>query len=176
MVSFFLTSEVAHHIFIDKLKTLSSLDMRTGVQNRNAMNAKVDELATELKLSKVPYSVAFCNLATLKHVNITQGHDAGNSLLSDAGKILRDIFRNDFIYRSSGDEFAVISTNTTEKDFENKILLLKEKASDPNWVYFTVGYYTDLTEGNLHTAMRFANEYVQEFREDFYFQHPDMVK
>ncbi len=176
MVSFFLTSEVAHHIFIDKLKTLSSLDMRTGVQNRNAMNTKVDELATELKLSKVPYSVAFCNLATLKHVNITQGHDAGNSLLSDAGKILRDIFRNDFIYRSSGDEFAVISTNTTEKDFENKILLLKEKASDPNWVYFTVGYYTDLTEGNLHTAMRFANEYGQEFREDFYFQHPDMVK
>ncbi|SFB69859.1 GGDEF domain-containing protein [Butyrivibrio sp. YAB3001] len=176
MVSFFLSSEVAHHIFIDKLKTISSLDMRTGVQNRNAMNSKVDELAMELRVSKTPFSVAFCNLNTLRTVNIKQGHDAGNNLLSEAGRILRDVFANDFIYRSSGDEFAVISTNTTEKAFEEKINELKEKASDPEWVYFTVGYYTDMTEGNLHTALRFANEYEQEFKDSFYEEYPDMVK
>ena len=176
MVAFFLASEVAHHIFIDKLRSLSSLDIRTGVQNRNAMNTKVDELAMELKISPTPYSVAFCNLATLKTININQGHDAGNNLLRDAGKILRDVFKDDFIYRSAGDEFAVISTNSSEKEFEKKINTLKEKASDPEWVYFTIGYYTDMTEGNLHTAMRFANEYGQEFKEEFYYEHPEMIK
>ena len=175
MVAFFLASEVAHHLFVDKLKTISSLDLRTGVQNRNAMNSKVDELATELRMHKTPYSVAFCNLTTLRTVNIQQGHDAGNNLLADAGKILREVFKNDFIYRSNGEEFAVISTNTTEKDFEAKIKELKERASDPEWVYFTVGYYTDMTEGKIHTAMRFANEYEQEFKEDFYYNHPDMI-
>ena len=176
MVAFFLASEVAHHIFIDKLRSLSSLDIRTGVQNRNAMNTKVDELAMELKISPTPYSVAFCNLATLKTININQGHDAGNNLLRDAGKILRDVFKDDFIYRSAGDEFAVISTNSSEKEFEEKIKTLKEKASDPEWVYFTIGYYTDMTEGNLHTAMRFANEYGQEFKEEFYYTHPEMIR
>ncbi len=176
MVAFFLSSEVAHHIFIDKLKTISSLDLRTGVQNRNAMNNKVDELAMELRINKTPFSVAFCNLTSLRNVNIKKGHDAGNDLLSDAGKILREIFANDFIYRSNGEEFAIISTNSTEKSFEEKIKKLKERANDPEWVFFTVGYYTDMTEGNLHAAMRFANEYEQEFKEDFYFKHPDIAK
>ena len=176
MVAFFLSSEVAHHIFVDKLKALSSLDMRTGVQNRNAMNAKVDELAMELRINKTPFSVAFCNLNTLRNVNIQQGHDAGNNLLADAGKVLREVFKDDFIFRSSGDEFAIISTNSNDKKFEEKIKELKAKANDPEWVYFTVGYYTDMTEGNLHTAMRFANEYEQEFKEEFYYEHPDMLK
>ena len=176
LVSFFLASEVAHHIFVDKLKALSSLDLRTGVQNRNAMNAKVDELAMELRINKTPFSVSFCNLITLRTVNIQQGHDAGNNLLSDAGKLLREIFEDDFIFRSNGEEFAIISTNSSEKAFEDKIKELKEKANDPEWICFTVGYYTDMTEGNLHTAMRFANEYEREFKEDFYYNHPDLIK
>ncbi|SFP42763.1 diguanylate cyclase (GGDEF) domain-containing protein [Butyrivibrio proteoclasticus] len=176
MVAFFLASEVAHHIFIDRLRSLSSLDLRTGVQNRNAMNTKVDELAMELKMSPAPYSVAFCTLSTLKTININQGHDAGNNLLRDAGKILREVFEDDFIYRSAGDEFAIISTNSSEKEFSQKIESLKNKASDPNWVYFTVGYYTDTTDGSLHTAMRFANQYGQEFKEEFYYTHPEMIK
>lgn len=176
MVAFFLASEVAHHIFVDKLKTLSSLDMRTGVQNRNAMNTKVDELAMELRINKTPFSVAFCNLITLRSVNINQGHDAGNNLLSDAGKVLREVFKDDFVFRSNGEEFAIISTNSSEKAFEEKIKELKEKANDPSWVCFTIGYYTDMTEGNLHTAMRFANEYEQEFKEEFFYQHPDLRK
>ncbi len=176
MVAFFLASEVAHHLFVDKLKTTSSLDQRTGVQNRNAMNIKVDELALELKASKAPFSVAFCNLNTLRNINIKEGHDAGNNLLADAGKILREVFENDFIYRSSGDEFAIISTKSTKDEFEEKIRILREKANDPEWLFFTIGYFTDMTEGNIHTAMRFASEYEQEFKEDFYYQHPEMVK
>lgn len=176
MVAFFLASEAAHHIFIEKLRSLSSLDIRTGVQNRNAMNTKVDELAMELKITPVPYSVAFCTLSTLKTININQGHDAGNNLLRDAGKILREVFKDDFIYRSAGDEFAVISTNSSEEEFNKKIDTLKEKASDPEWVYFTVGYYTDATDGSLHTAMRFANQYGQEFKEEFYYTHPEMIR
>ena len=176
MVAFFLTSEVAHHIFIEKLKFQSSIDTRTGVQNRNAMNIKVDELAIELKLRPVPFSVAFCNLISLKTVNIQKGHEAGNDLLSDAGKLLKDIFKDDFVYRSSGDEFAIISTNSTKEGFDAKIQKLKENASDPEWLFFTVGYYTDKNDGNLHAAMRFASEYEQEFKEDFHYNYPEMVK
>ncbi|MBQ3798546.1 MAG: GGDEF domain-containing protein [Butyrivibrio sp.] len=176
MVSFFLSSEVAHHLFIDRLKSLSNVDVRTGVLNRNAMNNKVDELAVSLRYNPKPFSVAFCYLNTLKTINTSKGHDAGNDLLKDAGKILKQVFADDYVYRSSGDEFAVISTKSTEEEFEAKIELLKEKASDPEWVYFTIGYYTDSTEGKLHSAMHYANVYEQEYKEEFYYNNPDMVK
>ncbi len=176
LVSFFLSSEAAHHLFIDKLKSLSNVDVRTGVLNRNAMNTKVDELAVQLRYDPKPFSVAFCYLNTLKTINHAQGHDAGNNLLKEAGRILKEVFEGDYVYRSSGDEFAVISTGSTEEEFEKKIELLREKASDPEGVYFTIGYYTDSTEGKLHSAMHFANEYEQEFKEEFFYNNPDMVK
>ena len=176
LVSFFLSSEAAHHLFIDKLKSLSNIDVRTGVLNRNAMNTKVDELAVQLRYDPKPFSVAFCYLNTLKTVNAEEGHDAGNALLKEAGMILQEVFKDDYVYRSSGDEFAVISTGSTEEEFQQKIDLLKEKASDPAGVYFTIGYYTDTTEGKLHSAMHFANEYEQEYKEDFFYNNPDLVK
>ena len=176
LVAFFLSTEAAHHLFVDRLKNLSSMDTRTGVLNRNAMNNKVDELAAQLRYEPAPFSVAFCYLNTLKTINVNQGHDAGNNLLKDAGKLLREVFKGDYIYRSSGDEFAIISMNCTAQEFKNKIELLKSKANDPNWIYFTVGYYSDATEGELHSAMHFANEYEHEFNEEFYNSYPDMVK
>jgi diguanylate cyclase (GGDEF)-like protein len=176
LVSFFLSSEAAHHLFIDKLRALSNVDVRTGVLNRNAMNTKVDELAVELRYNPRPFSVAFCYLNTLKTVNINKGHDAGNDLLRDAGKVLKEVFEGDYVYRSAGDEFAIISTGCTEEEFKKKIDILKEKASDPEWLYFTIGYYTDSTDGELHSAMRFAYKYENEFKEEFYYSNPDIVK
>ena len=176
LISFFLSSEAAYHLFIDKLKSISNIDMRTGVLNRNAMNTKVDELAVQLRYDPKPFSVAFCYLNTLKTVNTNQGHDAGNDLLKDAGKTLKRIFEGDYIYRSSGDEFAVISTTSTEKEFKSRIEKLKAEACDPNWLYFTVGYYIDSSEGELHSAMHFAYAYEHEFLEDFYYNNPDIVK
>ncbi|WP_026651893.1 GGDEF domain-containing protein [Butyrivibrio proteoclasticus] len=176
LVSFFLASEASHHLLIERLKHVSNIDSRTGVLNRNAMNNQVDELSIQLRMAPRTFSVAFCYLNTLKNVNVVQGHDAGNNLLQDAGKVLKEVFNGDYVYRSSGDEFAVISTTSSEEEFEEKVNKLKERASDPDWLYFTVGYYTDTSEGKLHTAMRFANEYEREFRDDFYYSHPDIAK
>ncbi len=176
LISFFLASEAAHHLFIDKLKNLSNIDARTGVLNRNAMNNKVDELAVQLRYDPKPFSVAFCYLNTLKTINSEQGHDAGNALLKEAGKILKNIFFDDYVYRSSGDEFAVISTGSTEEQFQRKIEALQEAASDPNGVYFTIGSYTDDTDGKLNSATHFAHEYEQEYKEEFFYNNPDMVK
>lgn len=176
LLSVFLSAEAAHHIFIERLRSLSLIDARTGVYNRNAMNNKVDELAAQLQLKPIPFSVAFCYLNTLKTINSQQGHDMGNKLLKEAGKLLKEVFKNDYIYRSSGDEFAIISTTSTEEQFEKKVDELKERASDPDWIYFTVGYYTDNTDGQLHSAMRYANKYEHEFNEEFYYNYPDMIK
>ena len=60
-----------------------------------------------------------------------------------------------------------------EKNFEEKIKLLREKASDPNWLHFAIGYYHDADSGNLRLAMRYADERMYKDKNKFYEQYPD---
>ena len=172
LISFFLSSEVANHLFLQRLEYLSNVDMLTGVFNRNCMNVNVDELALKLEFNPKPFNVAFCDLNGLKTINDNGGHDQGDKLLVYAADVLKEVFPTDKIYRAGGDEFTIISFDT-EKDFEEKIKLLREKASDPDWLHFAIGYYHDSESGNLRLAMRYADERMYKDKDKFYEQYPD---
>lgn len=172
LVSFFLTAEVANHTFLEKLEYLSNVDMLTGVLNRNCMNVNVDELSLKLKLEPKPFSVAFCDLNGLKSINDNGGHNSGDKLLMDAAAVLKEVFEGDQIYRAGGDEFAIISLNSTEEEFLNKLALLRKKACDPDWLNFAIGHHHDEKTGNLRLAMRYADENMYEDKNAFYEAHP----
>ena len=172
LISFFLSSEVANHLFLQRLEYLSNVDMLTGVFNRNCMNVNVDELALKLEFNPRPFNIAFCDLNGLKTINDNGGHEQGDKLLVYAADVLKEVFATDKIYRAGGDEFTIISFDT-EKNFEEKIKLLREKASDPNWLHFAIGYYHDADSGNLRLAMRYADERMYKDKNKFYEQYPD---
>ncbi len=173
LVSFFLSSEVANHMIMERLEYLSTIDMLTGVYNRNCMNVNVDELSTKLKLHPKPFSVAFCDLNGLKTINDNVGHNDGDRLLKDAASVLKEIFVGDQIYRAGGDEFTIISLHGTEQDFMQKIAMLKQEACDPDWLYFAVGYYHDASSGNLRLALRYADERMYKDKDAYYAAHPE---
>ena len=173
LVSFFLSSEVANHMIMERLEYLSTIDMLTGVYNRNCMNVNVDELATKLKLHPQPFSVAFCDLNGLKSINDKIGHNDGDRLLKDAAAVLKDVFEGDKIFRAGGDEFTIISLDSTEQEFMQKIATLKQEACDPDWLYFAVGYYHDESDGNLRLALRYADERMYKDKDAYYAAHPD---
>jgi diguanylate cyclase (GGDEF)-like protein len=172
LMSFFLSSEVANHMIMDRLEYLGTIDLLTGVYNRNCMNVNVDELATKLKLKPRPFSVAFCSLNILRNINDSDGHDNGDQLLKDASELLKLVFKNDKIYRSGGDEFAIVSLNTGKEEFEEKIAALHEEASDPEWLSFSVGYYHDDEGGDLRKAFGKAYRSMQEIKAKFYEEYP----
>lgn len=172
LVSFFLSSEIANHLFLQRLEYLSNVDMLTGVYNRNCMNVNVDELALKLEFDPKPFNVAFCDLNGLKTINDTGGHDKGDKLLVNAAEVLKEIFNDDKIYRAGGDEFTIISFSS-EDVFEEKIKHLREKASDPEWLHFAIGYYHDAHDGNLRLAMRYADEQMYIDKDKFYKQYPN---
>lgn len=174
LLSFFLSAEVANHLFLERLEYLSNIDILTGVKNRNCMNADVEEFSIKFKFNPMPFSVAFCDINGLKIVNDNQGHDAGDKLIAAAADILKDIFKDDNIYRAGGDEFSIISTHSTEREFEEKIKKLRELTSDPNKLCFAVGYYHDGGSGPLELAMRYADERMYQDKNEFYKRHPDM--
>ena len=172
LVSFFLTAEVANHVFLERMEYLSNVDMLTGVFNRNCMNVNVDELSIKLEIDPHPFNVAFCDLNGLKTINDNSGHDLGDKLLVYAAGVLKEVFPDDKIFRAGGDEFTIISFDS-EKRFEEKIALLREKASDPEWLYFAIGYYHDEDSGKLRLAMRYADERMYADKDKFYEKYPD---
>ncbi len=172
LVSFFLTAEIANHLFLERLEYLSNVDMLTGVFNRNCMNINVDELALKMEFNPRPFNVAFLDLNGLKTINDNGGHDQGDKLLVYAADLLKQVFKGDKIYRAGGDEFVVISFDS-EKDFDQKITELKEKACDPEWLYFAIGTYHDEYDGQLRLAMRYADEAMYRDKDAFYEKYPD---
>ncbi len=172
LVSFFLTSEVANHLFLQRLEYLSNVDMLTGVFNRNCMNVNVDELSLKLEFNPRPFNVGFFDLNGLKTINDNGGHDLGDKLLVYSAALLKEIFTGDKIYRAGGDEFVIISFDS-QKNFEAKIEETRQKACDPDWIYFAIGYYHDENDGQLRLAMRYADEAMYKDKNAFYEKYPE---
>ncbi len=172
LVAYFLSSEVANHLFLQRLEYLSNVDMLTGVYNRNCMNINVDELSLKLEFNPKPFNVGFFDLNGLKTINDNGGHDQGDKLLVYSAALLKEIFTDDKIYRAGGDEFVIISFDS-KKRFEEKIEETRKRASDPEWMYFAIGYYHDESSGNLRLAMRYADEAMYKDKNAFYEKYPE---
>lgn len=93
----------------------ATYDHLSQVNNRRSFEAKQQELFKSLAQGWT-HSLLILDIDNFKQVNDTFGHDAGDALIVQFGKILRDNLRSsDFIARLGGDEFCVIFPNTPLK-------------------------------------------------------------
>ena len=173
ILGLFLSAEIANNQFLKRLEWLMSIDMLTGVRNRAAMNRVVDELAARMSYKKAPFGVAFCTMTGLKALNDAAGHDAGNEVLQKAGSLLRDVFDETEVFRSAGEEFAIVVEDMEEDEFAKKLNLLKKLGSDPDGVYFAVGHSADSETGDVRKALREAYRQMADEKMSFYEQFPD---
>jgi diguanylate cyclase (GGDEF)-like protein len=94
-----------------KVMRLSITDELTGLSNRRGFLMRAEQM---LKLVHRLHShgwLVYIDLDGLKHVNDTQGHEAGDRLIRGAAKVLRESFRDsDILGRIGGDEFVVFAT------------------------------------------------------------------
>ena len=92
LTTFFIASEISNYQLLQKLKTLSTIDMLTGAKNRNAMNNDISDIIDGKTKLKLPCSVIFADLNGLKRVNDENGHNEGDHLLKTATNILSGVF------------------------------------------------------------------------------------
>jgi diguanylate cyclase (GGDEF)-like protein len=92
-------------------------DGLTGMGNHRAFR---DELARQFELFErdgVPFALMLLDLDNLKVVNDRDGHAEGDKLLTTLATRMREAFRGtDRLFRTGGDEFAVIMLDTTLDD------------------------------------------------------------
>ena len=174
LVSYFFASEISNHQLFDRLKFVSTMDMLTGVYNRNEMNDRVTQLSLDANPKRKNIGVIFADLNGLKKMNDSCGHSAGDLLLQNAAKILKEVFPNDEIFRAGGDEFMVLMRNTTEEVLAKKEKEIKRRAEAIPNVHFATGICFDNECNNIHQAMKIADGRMYQDKKHFYELHPEL--
>lgn len=122
--------EVYSAIYIDPL---------TGINNRRAF----DETSYS--------SVVIIDLDSLKYINDNLGHREGDQYLIILAHLLKKHFGSDFVYRLSGDEFAVTS-HLKFYQLSIVIRVLLDMCED-EFPGFSFGVGTDLIHADEHLRM-----------------------
>ncbi|MEK6743092.1 MAG: PAS domain S-box protein [Nitrospirota bacterium] len=95
----------------DTLETISISDDLTGLLNRRGFFTLTQQQIKLANRTKRRLFLLYGDIDGLKTVNDSLGHAAGDLMLVETAKLLRDVFReSDIIARLGGDEFAVLLT------------------------------------------------------------------
>lgn len=139
----------------------SSFDTLTGLYNRAAF----EKAPKQLNLKK-PFTIVAMDVNDFKKMNDTYGHDYGDLVLKEVGKIIKESFdKNCSCYRIGGDEFCVIlrelNKDKLEIQFKNMTNnLAKKRQNDKNLPTISYGYGFSKGEEvfDFQTVLKVADE------------------
>jgi diguanylate cyclase (GGDEF)-like protein/PAS domain S-box-containing protein len=151
-----------------KLKHMSTHDALTGLYNRAFFDQEMDRLETE---HLYPVSIVMADLDNLKGTNDRYGHAAGDELLRQAAKVLKEAFRaEDVVARIGGDEFAVLLPNSSTTAVEKALQRIRDNIKAQNCahtelpLHLSLGASTAEETDLLHDTLRQAdaNMYLEK--------------
>lgn len=95
-------------------------DALTGIANRGALQSKAPELFKRSELLGITFTLMLFDIDKFKNINDTFGHPAGDYVLQEIAKVIRDklIRGNDFFARAGGEEFALLLLGSPPKQAE----------------------------------------------------------
>lgn len=95
-----------------KIRYQASHDLLTGLPNRMFFNERLADALAAAAQDQTPMAVMFLDLDRFKLINDSLGHAAGDQLLQEVAKRLRQCLRkHDLVARWAGDEFTLLLTD-----------------------------------------------------------------
>ena len=164
ITTYVLGTEIGNHLLLDQLEKLSSIDLLTGLYNRNKLNNVMNEI---LDSRDALTSLIFLDINGLKKVNDEQGHIAGDILIKRAANVLISVFHNNDIYRVGGDEFVIILRDVEKEKIDKYIDNIHRKAKQ-NDVSFAVGYAMSNNAKDIEKLLTEADVNMYEDKRKFY--------
>ena len=97
-----------------KAKRDADIDHLTGLPNRRAFEALLDEQYKQARAAVEPLCVAFCDIDHFKRVNDTHGHETGDRVIKVIAQSLARISnQNCHVARHGGEEFVMLFRGMT---------------------------------------------------------------
>ncbi len=141
----------------DRLKYMSLTDALTGVRNRMALRYSYDSYYD------CDVTVMFMDIDDFKTINDTCGHEEGDRILKETGRLLADAFGDRNCYRYGGDEFLVISPSQSEKVFQDN--LAKALSNSPEIMRDGEVTRIEYSIGYVHSKLKDEHSLRELFRE-----------
>ncbi len=96
----------------EEIKEASNRDTLTQLYNRRYFFESCTDLLEVCRRGESPFALAMMDLDFFKKINDTYGHDAGDVVLRQMGRFLKNNSRkSDIIARYGGEEFSFFATN-----------------------------------------------------------------
>ena len=117
----------------EHLRNASITDGLTGLNNRRGFMIMATGLLKFARRAGYPCCLLYIDMDSLKYLNNTFGHIAGDMALAQFARILTDTFRDsDVMGRMGGDEFVILITDATESDIVSMKTLLQSNVDTYN--------------------------------------------
>ena len=151
--------------YIINLNEAAHIDALTGIRNRLALRRDYDSYQGH------EVTVMMMDLNDFKLINDTRGHEEGDRILQDIGKLLADTFGKEHCYRYGGDEFLVIYPDASSSEFKQKLDHVRQNKpviSDITSADFSVGYVRAMLDDSdtLRTLISNADEKMYAMKRD----------
>jgi diguanylate cyclase (GGDEF)-like protein len=109
-----------------QFERMARYDPLTGLANRTLLMEKVNDALARMGRRGEAFAILMLDLDRFKTVNDSLGHPAGDALLKEVARRLRNTTRDvDCVARLGGDEFAIIQAS--EKDQKNGVIVLSDR-------------------------------------------------
>ena len=108
-------------------------DPLTSLPNRRFLRNHLDELFAIAKAEDASIAILHIDLDRFKLINDTLGHAAGDHVLAEVSKILKDVTsKDDFIARIGGDEFVVVTKFQDDNSYVAELATrIPERVAEP---------------------------------------------
>lgn len=120
----------------EKIKELSARDPLTNIYNRRAIFEKLKEIERNSKKLNTDYSVCIIDIDYFKHINDNHGHMAGDYILKEFTKLIKNhINISDLFGRYGGEEFILIFNNCKKEYALEKLNFMLERLINTNFKF-----------------------------------------
>ena len=162
-VSFFIGAFISNYRYQQQI----NFDALTKVNNRNAFIDKEEYLMGK----DVSVGIVMADLNGLKEINDNGGHMIGDKFIKETADFLAKFYGRKNVYRTGGDEFAVLTIDITAEKFEenrDKIVEILAQEKGPN---ISIGFEWCSSASDLKWCVKKADDMMYKNKQSYYTKH-----